>query len=412
VAGSVETGETMLEGINVLDLSRAVAGPYCTMLLGDFGATVVKLEPPGGDLGRMAGLSRAGDESTYFISMNRNKRSIVVDLRSVGGKEVLERLVRWADVLVENFRPGVLERLGFGGERLADLNSRLIVCSISGYGQTGPYRDRKALDLIGQTMSGLASLTGEPNGSPTPAGAPVSDIVTGLNACVGILTALVARERESAPPSAIGVGVSLVGSTLSMLSVEATAYLNTGRVPGRHGGAWFEMFPYDVFPTSDGWVAIGVGTGWPELCRILGLDALAERDDLVNMAERLEHRQELKATISEATRRQTTAHWLSLLQKADILSGPVYTLDGVMADPAVRHAGMEIELQHPTAGAVRTVDSAPSFHVGIADGRPFTKPRRPPPLLGEHTVEILTGLGFTDAQIHDLCATDAVSVLP
>jgi crotonobetainyl-CoA:carnitine CoA-transferase CaiB-like acyl-CoA transferase len=402
----------MLTGIKVLDLSRAVAGPYCTMLLGDFGASVIKLEPPGGDMGRMAGLSRAGEESTYFLAMNRNKRSIVVDLQSEDGKQVLARLVRWADVLVENFRPGVMDRLGFGGERLAELNPRLIVCNISGYGQTGPYRDRKALDLIGQTMSGLASLTGEQDGPPTPAGAPVSDMVTGLNACVGVLTALVARERETEEPSPLGVGVSLVGSTLSILGVEATSYLNTGEVPGRHGSAWFQMFPYDVFPASDGYIAIGVGADWPGLCRILGLDDLAEREDLISMAERLDHRQELKARMSEATRRHTTDHWLRLLQEADILSGPVYALDQVMADPAVRHAGMEIELQHPTAGTVKTVDSSPAFQIGLAGGRPVAKRRRPPPMLGEHTLEILAELGYSDAEVERLCAGSAVSFLP
>jgi formyl-CoA transferase len=402
----------MLRGINVLDLSRAVAGPYCTMLLGDFGATVIKVEPPGGDLGRLAGLSRAGDESTYFIAMNRNKRSIVVDLRSAGGREVLDRLIRWADVLVENFRPGVLERLGFGSERLAQLNKRLIVCSITGYGQTGPYRERKALDLIGQTMSGFASITGDPSGPPTPGGAPISDVLTGLNACIGILTALVAREREPdrlPPPS---VDVSLIASTLSMLSVEATSYLNTGQVPGRHGGAWFEMFPYDVFPTSDGWIAIGVGRDWRELCQILGLDALAAREDLLDMAERLRHRQELKAVMSDATRTHSTDHWLSLLQEADILSGPVYALDGVMADPAVRHAGIEIELQHPTAGAVRTVDSAPSFRIDAPSGKQWPKQRKPPPLLGEHTLEILAELSYEGSQVQDLCSSGAVSFLP
>ena len=402
----------MLSDVRVLDLSRAIAGPYCTMLLGDLGATVVKVEPPGGDMARAAGLSRVGDESTYFVAMNRNKKSIVVDLHAPAGKQVLERLVRWTDVLVENFRPGVLARLGFGHERLRALNERIIVCSISGYGQTGPYRERKALDLIGQTMGGFASVTGAADGPPTPGGAPVSDIVTGLNACVGILGSLVGRERHANDAAPLTVDVGLVASTLSMLTVEATSYLNTGKVPARHGGAWFEMFPYDVFPTSDGWIAIGAGQDWPTLCRVLGLDALAEREDLLDMAERLRLRQELKATLSEATRTRSTEQWLALLQEADILSGPVYTLDRALADPAVRHAGVEIELQHPIAGTAKTVDSALSFWIDAPGGTQWPKHRQPPPLLGEHTLEILAELGYAEPQIQDLCRSGAVAFLP
>jgi formyl-CoA transferase len=172
------------------------------------------------------------------------------------------------------------------------------------------------------------------------------------------------------------------------------------------------MFPYDVFPASDGYVAIGVGADWPGLCRILGLDDLAEREDLINMAERLKHRQELKARMSQAIRRNSTDFWLHRLQEADILSGPVYSLDQVMADPAMRHAGMEIELQHSTAGTVKSIDSAPAFQVGLAGGRPVTKRRRPPPMLGEHTLEILAELGYSDAEVERLCAGAAVSFLP
>jgi CoA:oxalate CoA-transferase len=190
------SNSSLLEGLKVLDLTRAVAGPYCTMILGDLGASVIKVEPPGGDLGRAAGLSRVGEQGTYFVAMNRNKKSVVLDVKTPAGKETLSRLIGWADVMVENFRVGVLDRLGFDHETRRKLNPNLVMCSISGYGQTGPYIDRKCLDLVGQTISGLASLTGDPDGPPTPAGVAVSDFVTGLNACIGILAAVLGKARK------------------------------------------------------------------------------------------------------------------------------------------------------------------------------------------------------------------------
>lgn len=400
----------LLNGIRVLDLSRAVAGPYCTQLLGDLGADVIKLEPPTGDMGRAAGLSRVGSQSTYFLSMNRNKRSIVVDLRQPDGREVLERLVQWADVLVENFRAGVLARLGFPEARLKELNPALICCSISGYGQEGPYRDRKALDLIGQTMSGLASLTGEEGGPPTPAGAPIADILTGLNACIGVLAALVGRTRIEAEYQAIDV--SLLGSTLSALTVEATSYLNTGQVPGRYGSAWFQTFPYDVFPTEDGWIAIGAAGDWVKLCELLSLPDLAAREDLLDMEVRLAARIPLKARLSEGTRHFTTSELVAKLLAADLLCGPVYDMRQVFEDPAVQHAGLRVDIEQMARASFATVDSAPSFRSGGREGRSFEKSRRPPPLLGEHTLDILRELNYDPARVEELCRGGAACFLP
>lgn len=402
----------MLSGIKVLDLSRAIAGPYCAMLLGDLGATVIKVEPPEGDLGRAAGLSRVADQTTYFVAVNRNKRSIVLDLSTEAGRGVLGRLVAWADVLVENFRPGVLERLGFNDEHLKALNPKLIVCSISGYGQIGPYRDRKALDLVGQTMGGLASVTGSPDGPPTPAGAPVSDVLTGLNACISILAALLCRERTGEQPRYTVCDVTMIGSTLSMLSVEAAAFLNTGKVPQRHGGAWFEMFPYDIFPTRDGWIAIGAGKDWGTLCTILGLDNLAEDDDLNDMDVRVRRRQELKEVLSSALRRRTTGEWLEVLQAADILSCPVYALDDVFADPRLKHLDLEVELSHPVVGTTKAVDSAFRFTEHHGGKVQWEKPRIPPPMLGEHSIEILRDLGYSETEIADMCRRGDVLFLP
>jgi len=399
----------MLNGIRVVDLSRAVAGPYCTQLLGDFGADVIKVEPPNGDMGRAAGLSHVGTQTTYFLAMNRNKRSIVIDLRTEGGRQVLARLVARADVLVENFRPGVMDRLGFSEARLKELNAKLIVCSISGYGQDSPYRDRKALDLIGQTISGLASLTGEEDGPPTPAGAPLADVLTGLNACIAVLAALASRKDNEEYKA---VEVSLLSSTLSALTIEATSYLNTGQVPGRHGSAWFQTFPYDVFPTRDGWVAIGAAGDWQRLCTLLGLEDLAAREDLLDMRTRLKERQALKARLSEATRRFTTQDLVEELQAADMLSGPVHDLAGVFQDPAVQEAGLRIELEHPATGRFASVDSAPRFWPGGRSLQEWQKGRQSPPLLGEHTLEILAEAGFDPGTVEELCRSNAVAYLP
>lgn len=399
----------MLRNIHVLDLSRAVAGPYCTQMLGDFGADVIKVEPPTGDVGRVAGLSRVGDASTYFLAVNRNKRSIVVDLKTQDGKEVLERLVKRADVLVENFRAGVMERLGFGEARLKELNPRLLVCAISGYGQEGPYRDRKALDLIGQTISGLASLTGEEDGPPTPAGAPVSDVLTGLNACIGVLVGLLGRSNGHDGFNSIDV--SLLSSTLSACTIEATSFLNTGKVPGRHGSAWFQTFPYDVFPTNDGWIAIGAAGEWVKLCTLLGLDELAAREELLDIQTRLDQRQQLKKEISGATRQFSTDQLVSKLQDADLLCGPVYDMRQVFEDPAVQHAGMRIEMEQAMNGRFATVDSAASFYPEGRKNQRWEKSRRPPPLLGEHTIEILGELGYDPDAIERACRSGAVAYL-
>lgn len=399
---------SVLENIRVVDLSRAVAGPYCTMLLGDFGADVVKVEPPTGDMGRVAGLSRAGDQATYFLSMNRNKRSVVIDAQTEAGREVLARLIARADVLVENFRPGVLARLGFDEARLKALNPQLVLCSISGYGQDGPYAGRKSLDLIGQTIAGLASLTGEHDGPPTPAGAPMSDILTGLNACIAVLIGLLSRGNGGGFRA---MDVSLLSSTLSALAVEATSYLNTGEVPGRYGSAWFQTFPYDVFPTADGHIAIGAAGDWQKLCELLGLDELGAREDVLDMEVRLEKRAELKAALSEGTRRFATQELVERLQAADLLCGPVYDLRQVFEDPAVQHAGLRLDLELPHGGTFGTVDSAAQGAPGGRSAGRFAKRRRRPPLLGEHTLEVMAELGYGDTEIEEACRSGAVAYL-
>ena len=401
-----------LTGVRVLDLSRAIAGPYCTMLLGDFGADVIKVESPTGDMGRAAGLAKVGGESTYYLSMNRNKRSIVIDLRTDDGKRVLSDLVKWADVLVENFRPGVLERLGFGPERLEALNDTLVLCSISGYGQVGPYRGLKALDLIGQAMGGLASLTGEADGPPTPAGAPISDVLTGLNACVALLAALAGRSRNPDSAALTTVDVSLVASTISALTVEATSYLNTGEVPSRHGSAWFQVFPYDVFPTADGWIAIGTGKDWVEFCELVGAQELADQVELQGMELRLERRHELKQVLSEATKGWKTDDLAAALRARDILSSPVYSVADTVHDEGLRGEGVQLTFDHEVYGSVQTVDSAPIFWKGAPGGERWEKQRNPAPLMGEHTMGVLRELGYPEEEVEQLCRDGGVAFLP
>ena len=401
-----------LAGVRVLDLSRAVAGPYCTMLLGDFGADVIKVEPPTGDLGRGAGISKVGQETTYHLAMNRNKRSIVIDLTTEDGRRVLSDLVKWADVLVENFRPGVLKRLGFGPEELEALNGALIVCSISGYGQLGPYRDRKALDLIGQAMGGVTAITGEPDGPPMPVGGPLSDIITGLNACVGLLASLAGSSRNSVSSGQTTIDVSLVASTISALSVEATSYLNTGEEPGRHGSAWFQIFPYDVFPTADAWIAIGTGKDWVEFCEVVGASDLAAQPELQDMEVRLERRQELKAELSKSTQRWKTDALVDALQEHDILSSPVYSIGDAVNDEALRGEGVQLSFDHEVYGTVRTVDSAPIFWKGAPGGDRWQKQQKPAPMLGEHTISVLRDLAYSEADIERVCSQGGVAFLP
>src|SRR5919199_5165901 len=299
-----------LDGIKVLDLSRVLAGPWCAQTLADLGAEVWKVESPQGDDTRAWRPPEIGGESTYFIAANRSKKSIVVDFKSAEGQEIIRRLAQKADVLVENYRRGTLERVGLGYEDLRSLNPRLVYCSISGYGRVGPRADEPGYDFVIQAESGLMAITGEPEGEPMKLGVAVTDILTGMNATQAVLAALFARERTGQGQF---IDAALLDSAIGVLANVATGYLNTGQVPGRHANAHPTVVPYQIFPTRDGTIALAVGNDaqFRTLCeRIVGRPELAGDERYRTARARVLNREPLIATLTEIFRRDTTAAWL------------------------------------------------------------------------------------------------------
>jgi crotonobetainyl-CoA:carnitine CoA-transferase CaiB-like acyl-CoA transferase len=390
-----------LDDVFVVDLSRVLSGPICTMMLGDMGATVVKVEPPPhGDDTRLWGPPFLDGISTYFLSINRNKKSLGLNLKSAEGREILWRLVDRADVLVENFRPGVLERLGFGYEAVAHRNPRLVYCSISGFGQTGPFHDRPGYDVVAQGQSGLMDLTGYPDGPPAKLGASLADIVAGLYACQGILMALLARYRTGRGQA---VDVSLLDSAVSTLTYQAMIYFATGRSPQRMGTRHPSIVPYECFETKDGYVTIGVTNDkqWRSLCRGLGSPALADDARFADMAARLAHYGELRPIVGDLVARLTRAEATKLLDGLGIPSGPVNTVAEALEHPQLRARDMVAELVHPEYGPLKLlgIPTKLSDTPGIL--------RSAPPRLGEDNGDVLTGLGLSAAEIEQLAQTGA-----
>jgi crotonobetainyl-CoA:carnitine CoA-transferase CaiB-like acyl-CoA transferase len=395
-----------LAGIRVIDCSTVLAGPYATMLLADLGADVIKVEPPEGDTTRGWGPPWVGSEedgtrtAAYALAVNRNKRSIRLDLRRPDGAEVLRRLIAGADVLVENLRPGSLDRLGFDDATLADLNPALIHLSITGYGPEAPDPARPGYDFVIQAESGLMSITGAPDaegGGPTKVGVAMSDVLTGLNGAVAVLAALDGRERDgdrsggARPPGPAGAGqridLSLLGAALAALVNQAQNAF-AGAVPGRLGNAHPNIVPYQSFETLDGALAVSVGSErqWPRFCLALGLPALADDPDYASNGARVANRAALIPTLSARFAERTTAEWLAALDAADVPAGPINDVAAAFASPWA--AGRTVELEHPRLGPVRQV--LPPFSLS----RTPATVRTPPPLLGEQTDEILAELGF------------------
>lgn len=380
-----------LAGLTVIDLSQVLAGPLCTMILGDLGADVVKVEPPHGDQSRQSLGTRIGDDSVAFLAVNRNKRSIVLDLQTNSGRRTLHRLVANADVVVENFRPGVAERLGAGYDELSEVNPRLVYGSLTGFGSRGPYAARAGLDMVVQAMTGLMSVTGEEGGRPVKTGPPVADLSSGLYLTIGILAALESRRKTGCGQH---VATSLYESALSLAVWETAEFWATGENPGPLGSAHRMAAPYQALRTSDGYVVVAATNErfWRRLCDLLRLPHLVDDPRFLTNADRLQHRPELVALLEDALAHRTTDEWIDELIAAGVPGGPLQDYARALADPHTEATGMIVEIEHPAAGRIRMLGSP----LHLADST-FAV-RRPPPLLGEHTAEVLaeTGVGHAE----------------
>jgi len=391
-----------LDGIRVLDLTRALAGPYCTLMLGDHGADVIKVEMPGtGDETREWAPPSIKGVSAYYLSINRNKRSVTLDLKNADGKRVLERLIEKSDVVVENFSPGTLARLSFPDERVRAINSRAILCHISGFGQDGPGRAWPAYDLIVQGMGGIMSLTGEPGSDPVMVGVPQADMVAGMFAAFAIAAALHARERTGEGQV---IDATMIGGQVALLSRQAARFFADGTVPRPEGNMHASIVPYQTFRASDGHVNVGVANNalFERFCRALDLEELLEDERFTDNPKRVAHRREIVPIIERRVKTLTKAEVVRRLREANVPVGPINALDEVFADPVVRHLGLIAEVDHPTAGRVR----APGIPVRLSGTPPSV--RRHPPELGEHTDEILRELGYAKEEIAALRRDGAV----
>ncbi|HSH68959.1 MAG TPA: CaiB/BaiF CoA-transferase family protein [Deferrisomatales bacterium] len=382
-----------LAGLHVLDLTRVLAGPYCTMVLADLGAEVIKLEVPGrGDDSRHFG-PFVGSESAYFMSLNRNKRSITLDLKTARGKELFLELLPQFDVLVENYRGGAMEKLGLGYGRLQEVHPRLIYAAVSGFGHTGPYREKPAYDVVVQGMGGLMSITGQPDGPPTRVGASMGDITAGLFTVIGILAALRKRELTGVGDK---VDVSMLDSQVAILENAIARYQVTGEPPRRIGNRHPSITPFTSLPTTDGYVIVAIGNDklWEVFCRLVDREELIGDGRFRTNQDRTENWEALEPILVEIFAAKGTQQWLAVLEPAGIPCGPINTVDQVLADPQVRARGMVVAMQHPVAGRLEMAGSP----VKLANSEPPAP--HPSPLLGQHTEEVLREfLGLDDGQI-------------
>lgn len=397
------TAELPLKGIKVLDLSRVLAGPYCTMMLGDLGAEVIKVERPhAGDDTRHWGPPFVAGESAYYLCVNRNKKSLTANMKTPEGVEIIKSLSKLSDILIENFKVGTLDNTGLEYRELSQENPGLIYCSITGFGQNGPYKDKPGYDFMIQGMGGLMSFTGEPDGPPMKVGVAIVDITAGLFASSAILAAL--RHREKSGEGQY-IDISLLDSVMAWLANVGSNYLVSGENPVRYGNAHPNIVPYEPFKTKTSYVALAVGNDqqWRAFCKLTGLEELAQDPKFATNAARVENRTELVPIVAARMLSKKTEEWLHLLEEAGIPCGPINTLDRVFSDPQVKARAMIEEVPHPTAGTVKLVATPMKL------SKTPCKTMLHPPLLGEHTDEILQDqLGFSPEQIQQLREKGAV----
>jgi len=380
----------------VIDFTRVLSGPYCTMALSDLGARVIKVEHPvRGDDTRHWGPPFIGKESAYFLSINRNKESVTLDFKRPEGQAILERLLARADVLVENFRPGTLDDVGLGADAVLSRYPRLVYCSVSGYGQTGPRREEAGYDAVMQAEGGLMSITGEADGPSLRLGVAITDIVSGLFAAQGVLAALVARERTGRGQH---VDIGMLDATAALLTYQAGNFFTTGEAPGRLGNRHPTIVPYECFATADGEFVIAGGNDaiWKRLCAALDLPGLADDERFRTNAGRAAHYDELRPQLARELAKRTRAEWAARLNAVGVPCGSVRSISEVLADPQLEARQMVAEVQHPTVGSTRVIGSPVKLSATPSSVRTA------PPMLGQHTETVLHELGYTGVDIQNL----------
>ncbi len=384
--------EQALKGIRILDLTRVLAGPYCTMILADMGADVIKVEQPKtGDDSRQFGPYVNG-ESAYFMSINRNKRSITLNLKDEGAKAEFFKLIETVDVLAENFKPGTMEKLGLDYETLKAINPRLIYASTSGFGQTGPYSRRPAYDGVVQAMGGIMSITGEKGGKPTRVGPSIGDIIAGMFTAIGILGAVHYREQSGKGQK---IDVAMLDCQLAVLENAISRYFATGISPKPEGNRHASIVPFEPFDTSDGEIMIAVGNDnlWKKFCQLTGLNDLAEHEHFKTNPLRSEHYSELRPLLADILMTKTTSQWQTLFDENGVPNGPINSIEQIVNDPQIISREMILEMTHPTAKIVK-IPGVP-IKMSETQGDVYS----PSPLLGQHTEEILTELNHTPPEV-------------
>lgn len=393
-----------LDGVRVLDCSQILAGPFCSMLLADMGADVIKIEKPnGGDDTRRMGPPFIDTESAAFLAMNRNKRSVVLNFKEEAGIEAMKKLVEDADIVIENYRTGVMERLGLGYRDLKVINPGILYCSISGFGRTGPYAKRGGYDLIAQAMSGIMSFTGVPDTPPVKAGVPIADMNAGMFSVYGILSAYIHKLKTGEGQY---LEISLLEAALAYTVWESAGYFATGEVAGPLGSSHRNSAPYQALKTKDGHIVVGAPNqpNWERLANVFSRADLIERDEYKDNASRLVNRADLEAELESTTNNKTTGEWLEALEEAGVPAGPILNMEQIWADPQVQDRGMEAALEHPTAGTIKNIGLAAKLY-----GTPG-RITEPAPLLAQHTREVLLGAGYTADDIEALVESGAAIV--